>query len=95
MLLGLARHAGFQKAEATVLHLAADYVAAMSQLLVLPNGPQAAFNYITSVLTNTKLDAGQRNDFGEAVRDSIASLTEVGSGPADPLHNIYHADLCS
>lgn len=78
MLLGLARHAGFRRAEATVLHLAADYAAALSQLLQLHDSSAAAFEYITSVLTNTSLDRNQMKAFQAAVKGSIAKLTQAG-----------------
>lgn len=90
MLLGLARHARFRRAEASILHLAADYAAALSQLLQLQDGSGPAFDYITSVLTNTNLDKGQLKAFQAAVKGSIAKLTEV-RGPqiccvAAPAH---------
>ena len=90
MLLGLARHAKFRRAEATILHLAADYAAALSQLLQLQDGSGAAFEYITSVLTNTNLDKDQLKAFQAAVKGSIAKLTEVRGTYAcsveDPAH---------
>ncbi len=77
MLLGLARHAKFRRAEATVLHLAADYAAALSQLLQLHDASEAAFDYIASVLTNASLDRSQLSAFRAAVKGSVAKLTEA------------------